>query len=108
MMNKFIWDARKPKIRYEQLCLPYEEAGLKLANLEHRDSSLKVDLVRKVIETDDAMLKQLAQYLIGIDMDFETIWKLNLEITDVKSGQNKIDLLGRHVQNVESNKLSHP
>ena len=40
LLCNFIWNVRKPKIRYKWLCLAKEEGGRKLANIAARDKAL--------------------------------------------------------------------
>ena len=57
LLSKFVWNAKKPKIRHEWLCLKTEEGGRKLANMLVRDKSLKISWVKRLIEDDDVILK---------------------------------------------------
>ena len=47
LISKFIWNARRPKIRLEVLCSTKQEGGLKLVSIADRDKSLKTEWVKR-------------------------------------------------------------
>ena len=60
IITRFIWNARKPKIRYRQLTLDYQDGGLKLANIGLRDKVLKIEWVRSLLQDNDETIEWLA------------------------------------------------
>ena len=60
MFNVFLWGAAKPRISLSRLQQPKEAGGLKLADIEIKDKSLKVSWI-KTIATDTLHMHVLTE-----------------------------------------------
>ena len=84
MVAKFIWNARKPKIRQDCLRQAHRQGGRKLSDLYHRDLALKIEWIRRLhCDEDDQVLMQLAYYHINSKIRTELFWECNFARKDI-------------------------
>ena len=105
MISEFIWNARKPKIRYETLCLAYEEGGRKLSNIVLRDQALKVEWIRCIVQCEDKTMAWLALYHLKCKIKNEIFWECNINI-EYQQISDKIPVLGRRFKSLVPDKFS--
>ena len=84
LISKFIWNARKPKIRMKTMHGTPKHAGCKLSNLVLRDMALKIEWVRRLCEDRDPAWSEAVYKLINVKMTSEFFWECNLNVLDVK------------------------
>ena len=88
--NRFLWGQKRPKIPLKVLQGTVQQGGLNLFNIEAKQSSLKIQWLKKV-ETDPKY-----QYVYEI-LDFNLknlIWQCNLHKQDVKGSTFWHEVLG--------------
>ena len=84
LISRFIWNARKPKLRLEILQMKYCNGGRKLGNLLYRDMSLKIEWIRRLhCDEMDPMLTTVAYKLINAKITNELLWECNFCEDDV-------------------------
>ena len=88
MLSDFIWNARKPKVKYETLSLSFEDGGCKLSDLLKRDQALKVQWVNRMYQ-NDAILSALAYFFLNTKMHNTLFWECNISPQDVQFFQIK-------------------
>lgn len=92
MSTQFIWEGKPSKVKYTKLIQDYKMGGLRLANLEWRNDSLKTVWVKR-IQTSNAFWAaitkdQLPTQLILWDCNFQAI-----EVTQITGNIIWIDIL---------------
>ena len=79
IIENFIWNGRKPKIKYEILTCQKDSGGIKLTDLKLRDMSLKVQWVHR-LHDNDTFLTALAYEFIQPKIKNALFWECNNEI----------------------------
>ena len=82
IIEKFIWNGHKPKIKMNVLQCKTREGGLKLSNLSMRDVSLKIQWVTRVHSIYPVVTK-LAYYLIRPLVNNQFFWACNFSPQDM-------------------------
>ena len=80
LLNQFLWNNNKPKIKIQDLEQNRYEGGLGLVNLINKDKSLKISWI-KIIDTDD-LLSVTAYNTLSRTLKHD-IWLCNLKVKDV-------------------------
>ena len=83
MLQEFIWNGRKPKIRMNTLQAAIDDGGLALFDAENRDKSLKVAWIKRLINMKPGM-KALAYYCISQHIQNDDFWLYNINKKDLK------------------------
>ena len=65
-ITNFLWDGKTAKISYNKLTARKEQGGLKLFNVKHKESSLKIQWVK--IYYENVEIKCLANSMIRFDL----------------------------------------
>ena len=81
MIEKFIWNNRKPKIKLEILQASKRQGGLGLINLRIKDASLKAAWVKQISE--DVYLRELALSKLHKGLQ-ENIFRCNINEKDIR------------------------
>ena len=81
MMNDFLWDSKKPKIKLSTLQNDKYLGGAGLVNFRMKDLSLKIAWIQ--ILQSDSMMKDLAYAKLSPVLE-EKIWECNTKEVDVK------------------------
>ena len=81
LMNSFLWNSKKPKIKLEILQIPKKYGGAGLVDFEAKDLSLKFAWVKYL--QSDSFIKNIAEYYIHPILS-EKVWSCNLHRDDVK------------------------
>ena len=86
MISDFIWNGRKPKLKYQILTLSQENGGRKLVDILYRDKALKIEWVRRLHspQEGDEVLTCLAYYMINTKIQNELFWQCNFNKIDAK------------------------
>ena len=85
LVNKFIWNGRKPKLKLDVLYANTADGGLKLANLRLRDTCLKIEWVRRLHDPNgDTVITKLAYHFINTRITSELFWQCNFSKEDCK------------------------
>ena len=79
MMNRFLWNNKKPKIKLEILQLSKKHGGAGLVNFERKDISLKFAWVKTIMS--DSFIENNAYYQLSKTLR-ENIWTCNLAPSD--------------------------
>ena len=80
MIKKYLWEGKRPKIAYDRLIRNYHQGGLKLADLESKNTALKAKWIQ-VNHQEDLLLNQLLQQEIKIDKEYLRI--CNFSVQDI-------------------------
>ena len=80
-ISKFIWDNKKPKISFEQLCKKKHQGGLGLVNLKAKQKALKIAWIFKIHK--DSFLENQCYDTLHCKLR-QLIWSCNLKSGDVK------------------------
>ena len=84
LITEFIWNKKRPKIRYNKPVQGYEGGGLKLIDLEAKNYALKAAWIPKwkyLQKNDNDNLEWL---YLNLPIKEEKIWKLGLSEKDIK------------------------
>ena len=81
MVNDFIWEGKRAKIKLSDLQMPKALGGMNLVNFELKDAALKIAWLQ-ILKTDE-ILEKLAYKALSPVLK-EDIWKCNLEAKHVK------------------------
>ena len=91
LIEKFIWNGKKPKIPLKVLQLHKFRGGVGLANFRIKDDSLKASWVPRL--HNDKMIAEICYSKLHYEL-LEDVWVCNLRSTDVKKLVTGL-LLGR-------------
>ncbi len=80
VIRDYIWDGKTPKIAYSTLISPRNQGGLKLVDLQKKDSALKIQWIKRLSKNEN--LAALAYYFLP--KAGELIWECNLHSKDIK------------------------
>ena len=83
LISTFIWNARKPKIRTNILCMKQVDGGRNLSSLVTRDMSLKIEWICRLHFEMDPASVTVAFYLINCKLTNELLWDCNFSVADV-------------------------
>ena len=84
IIEDFIWNGRKPKIRFETLTLSIDQGGLKLFDINNREKSIKISWLKRIQDMSSTSQK-LAKYFIKPIIPNEDFWRANFSVNDVKN-----------------------
>lgn len=82
LIEDFIWNGRKPKLKLTLLQIDKTNGGLRLVNLQKCDQALKIQWIFR-LHQDDQLLPTLAYYYINTKLHNEEFWQCNFKSTDV-------------------------
>ena len=74
----FLWETKKPQIRYDKLIQNYNNNGLKLPDLRCKELALKTKWVQYLQD------KKADWFFVNSSFDNNDLWKCNLAPNDVK------------------------
>ena len=81
LVNNFLWDGGKPKIKLQTLQASKQEGGLGLINLKIKDQALKVSWPQ-MLKSDEYIQRFMFKSLSNILKNL--IWEVNLQSSDVE------------------------
>ena len=90
MIQDFILNGRKPKLKMSQLVQNKNSGGLKLVDLKTRDKSLKINWIYR-LHTNDVMLTKLAYFHVAPKLQNESFWECNFKKSDLKTCVMQLD-----------------
>ena len=82
IVTNFIWMGKKPMLAYDRLMLPYEMGGLRLADLEKKESALKCNWVIKSMANVKPNWCKIADVVLPCKTP--DIWNCNTSEKDVR------------------------
>ena len=82
LLEQFIWNGRKPKIRTEILCLDRQQGGMGLFDVQRKDRSVKISWIQHLNMMSENS-KALAIYSIQPVIDNADFWYLNVKKEDM-------------------------
>ncbi len=80
IITNYIWNRKRPKIKRNILVGKKDQGGLKLVDIEKKDMSLKIQWVRRIIDSDSISSKLAYYFLPKIG---HLLWQCNLKPQDV-------------------------
>ena len=83
IIEKFLWNGRKPKIPLKKLQNKKQYGGANLVNLEHKDKALKVSWVAYLLKNESDLLSEMAYQNINRILQ-EKVWQCNINSKDIK------------------------
>ena len=81
-MLAFIWNERRPKVKFNILCASKEQGGLNLVNIKNKDLALKASWIPYL--NDDPTLAEMCYESLGVSILKEHIWTTNINEKDVR------------------------
>ena len=83
IFTDFLWNGKKSKIKYNKITQSYEEGGLKLVDLEAKNTALEASLVKKLKQTK----ADLRWFYSMLPIANASIWNLNISVQDIQKIQ---------------------
>ena len=80
IMNTFLWNGKRPKIKIDTLQLVKDHRGLKLDSFSYRDHPVKLAWIHRV--QSDEFTQTVSNYFLN-DISGNILWQANLHSTDV-------------------------
>jgi len=74
LFKNFLWNNKKRRVSYQQLCKEVEAGGLKLTHVETLICSLKIAWIKRLIETKGSWQDIFRRFITD---DVEQIWELD-------------------------------
>ena len=81
LITKFLWDDKPAKIAYSKLVQDYNRLGLKLADLELKDTAIKAAWIHRLNERKES---EISWFYNTCPINDKRIWDCNLDNKDVK------------------------
>ena len=75
LVIEFLWESKKAQIAYEKLLLNFEKGGLKLQDIEYKNTAIKCKWVQ-LSRLEDPLFNQLLSAYTCLDIN--TFWGTNL------------------------------
>ena len=84
VFKKFIWNNKKSRINYNQICQNIEDGGLKMTHVKTLIQALKISWIKRLIEGKGGWQDLFASVICE---DIELIWELDIESLGVLSNR---------------------
>ena len=81
-VQNFLWSNKKPKISYDKLIQLQSNGGLRLEDLESRDKSIKIAMVKNLLDHKDKDIFLNVAFKYFLDIPLDLLPKINLRPSD--------------------------
>ena len=80
IIDKFLWNGKRPKIPYSKLTKDIQDSGLKLVDTANKEIALKISWVKKSLDTQKFTWKNFLAKLLPLPI--QSLWESNINCKD--------------------------